>query len=155
MTLINKVNQVISLDIITHQPPGPRFNIKTTSYQYRKSHCGDKMILWPSYLHNGISFTGKMSSLYWIRVQMTWTYQSIMVCEPHAAALGIIDIIWRWRELCSLRNYIVRGMATDDLAIQGSRASASMVLAQFWIIPGMAPEGLIDPCHAEYCGSMR
>ena len=38
-----------------------------SSYQYRKSHCGDKTILWPSYLHNGISYTGKMTSLYWIR----------------------------------------------------------------------------------------
>ena len=47
--------------------PGPWFNIKMTSYQYRKSHCGDKTILRPSYLHNGISYTGKMSSLYWIR----------------------------------------------------------------------------------------
>ena len=47
--------------------PGPRFNIKLTSYQYRKYHCGDKTILRPSYLHNGISYTGKMSSLYWIR----------------------------------------------------------------------------------------
>ena len=47
--------------------PGPRFNIKMTSYQYRKSHCGDKTILRPSYLNNGISYTGKMTSLYWIR----------------------------------------------------------------------------------------
>ena len=39
-----------------------------SSYQYRKSHCGDKTILRPSYLHNGISYTGKMTSLYWIRV---------------------------------------------------------------------------------------
>ena len=46
---------------------GPRFNMKMTSYQYRKSHCGDKTILRPSYLHNGISHTGKMTSLYWIR----------------------------------------------------------------------------------------
>ena len=46
---------------------GPQFNIKTTSYQYRKSHCGDKTILRPSYLHNGISYTGKITSLYWIR----------------------------------------------------------------------------------------
>ena len=30
------------------------------SYQYRKSHCGDKTILRPSYLHNGISYTGKI-----------------------------------------------------------------------------------------------
>ena len=47
--------------------PGPWFNIKMTSYQYRKSHCGDKTILRPSYLHNGISYTGEMTSLYWIR----------------------------------------------------------------------------------------
>ena len=51
------------------QRPGGWFNIKTTSYQYRKSHCGDKTILRPSYLHNGISYTGKMTSLYWIRPQ--------------------------------------------------------------------------------------
>ena len=48
---------------------GPWFNIKMSSYQYRKSHCGDKTILRPSYLHNGISYTGKMSSLYWIGAQ--------------------------------------------------------------------------------------
>ena len=46
---------------------GPRFNKKMTSYQYRKSHCGDKTILRPSYLHNEISYTGKMTSLYWIK----------------------------------------------------------------------------------------
>ena len=43
------------------------FNIKMSSYQYRKSHCGDKTLLRPSYLHNGISYTGKMTSSYWIR----------------------------------------------------------------------------------------
>ena len=43
------------------------------SYQYRKSHCGDKTILRPSYLHNGISYTGKMASLYWIRALMSIT----------------------------------------------------------------------------------
>ena len=47
--------------------PGPWFNIKMSSYQYRKSHCGDKTVVISSYLHNGISYTGKMTSLYWIR----------------------------------------------------------------------------------------
>ena len=47
--------------------PGGWFNIKMTSYRYRKSHCGDKTILRPSYLHNGISYAGKMISLCWIR----------------------------------------------------------------------------------------
>ena len=46
--------------------PGPWFNIKMSSYQYRKSR-GDKTVVRSSYLHNGISFTGMMSSLYWIR----------------------------------------------------------------------------------------
>ena len=46
---------------------GPRLNIKMLSYQYRKSHCGDKTVVRSSYLHNGISYTGKMTSLYWIK----------------------------------------------------------------------------------------
>ena len=50
---------------------GGWFNIKMPSYQFRKSHCGDKTILWSSYLHNGISYTGKMTFLYWIR---TWVW---------------------------------------------------------------------------------
>ena len=50
--------------------PGPWFNIKMSSYQYRKSHCGDKTVVRSSYLHNGISYTGKMSSLYWIGAQV-------------------------------------------------------------------------------------
>ena len=59
------------------------------SYQYRKSCCGDKTILRPSYLHNGISYTGKTESLYWIRDQcltlpliplaVTWPYNDISV----------------------------------------------------------------------------
>ena len=36
--------------------PGPWFNIKMSSYQYRKSHCGDKTVVRSSYLHNGISY---------------------------------------------------------------------------------------------------
>ena len=49
--------------------PGPRFNIKMLSYLCRKSHCGDKTVVRSSYLHNGISYTGKMTSLYWFSPQ--------------------------------------------------------------------------------------
>ena len=45
--------------------PGPWFNIKMASHQYRKFHCGDKTVVRSSYLHNGISYAGKMTSLYW------------------------------------------------------------------------------------------
>ena len=47
--------------------PGPLFNMKMTSYQYRKYHCGDKTVVRSSYLHNEFFYTGKMISLYWIR----------------------------------------------------------------------------------------
>ena len=59
---------------------GPWFNIKMSSYQYRKSHCGDKTVVRSSYLHNGISFTGKMSSLYRIR-DLNLTTISQYVCR--------------------------------------------------------------------------
>ena len=35
--------------------------------QHWKSLCGDKTISWSSYLHNGICYTGKTTSSYWIR----------------------------------------------------------------------------------------
>ena len=60
----------VKMHTVSHvERPGAWINIKMPSYQYRKSHCGDKTILRPSYLHNGISYTGKMTSLYWIRAQ--------------------------------------------------------------------------------------
>ena len=52
------------------ETPGPGFNMKMSSYQYGKSHCWDKMVIRSYYLHNGISYTGKMSSLYWIRAKI-------------------------------------------------------------------------------------
>ena len=57
--------------------PGPWFNIKMTSYQYRKSHCGDKTVVRSSYLHNGTFNTGKMSSLYWTSLQTSHSIRVI------------------------------------------------------------------------------
>ena len=65
------LSSVLCLQYFWHQlAPGPWFNIKMSSYQYRKSHCGDKTILWPSYLPNEISYTGKVTSSYWIGAQI-------------------------------------------------------------------------------------
>ena len=38
-----------------------------SSYQYRKSHCGDKTVVTSCYLYNGNSYTSKTASLSWIR----------------------------------------------------------------------------------------
>ena len=67
---------------------GPRFNIKITSYQYRKSHCGDKTILRSSYLHNGVSYTGKMTSLYWIGTLAPIWHRILLWYFFGAVALG-------------------------------------------------------------------
>ena len=81
---------------------GPRFNIKISSYQYRKSHCGDKTVVRSSYLHNGISYTGKMISLYWIRAQIfidsqTWPIKGKPCPIPHGHfSLKYLKVIFSW-----------------------------------------------------------
>ena len=66
------------------------FNIKMPSYQYRKSWCGEKMILRPSYLHNGISHNGKMISLYWIRALRVSTVSS----DNRAIVMTTFPFLW-------------------------------------------------------------
>ena len=45
-----------------------------SSYQYRKSHCGDETIWQMSYLHSGFSYAGKITSLYWIRATKAFAF---------------------------------------------------------------------------------
>ena len=62
---------------------GSRFN-QMSSYQYMKSHCGDKTVVRSSYIHNGISYTGKTPSLYWIRAQVVsfyWLFTIFFGCS--------------------------------------------------------------------------
>ena len=66
--------------------PEGRFNIKMSSYQYRNSQCGDKTILLPSYIHNGISYTDKTTSLYWMRAVIVALHKGPVmqkVCPCH------------------------------------------------------------------------
>ena len=81
-------SQIAKLMGTTWGPPGPWFNIKMSSYQYRKSHCGDKAVVRSSYLHNGISYTGKTIPLYWI------------------GAMGPVGSRWKFCCLFILRLYI-------------------------------------------------
>ena len=78
--LVMKIAERSSLKIL----PSPN-----TTYQYGKSHCGDKTILLLSYLHNGISYTGKTTSLYWIRPQVPHTCVTVLTGDPlHSRALA-------------------------------------------------------------------
>ena len=77
--------------------PGPWFNIKMPSYQYRKSHCGDKTVVRLSYLHTGISYTGKMALLYWIRLLFFYTnliYLFLTHAPPDDGAVISNVFIW-------------------------------------------------------------
>ena len=66
--------------------PGPWFNIHMSYCQYIKSHYGERTILRPSNLHNVISYTSKMSYLYWIGAQIastpmcSWPSHHLRVC---------------------------------------------------------------------------
>ena len=72
--------------------PGPWFNIKMSSYRYRKSHCGDKMVVRSSYLHNGISYIGKMTSLYWIRAQALGLSSNWVHCIKRMRGLTLPEV---------------------------------------------------------------
>ena len=54
-----------------------------SSYQYRKSHCGDKTVVRSSYLHSGTSYTGKMTSLYWFDPLILVIALSTNVSSPY------------------------------------------------------------------------
>ena len=104
--------------------PGPWFNIKMSSYQYRKSHCGDKTILRPSYLHNGISYTGKTTSLYWIRALTAISefdafclYYSFRKTDP----ITHTSLWYDWCERRYKQTYFSRIWDSIDIFIVGHR----------------------------------
>ena len=101
---------------------GPWINIKMSSCQYRKSHCGDKTILQPSYLHNGISYTDQMTSLYWIRAQIDfWTTSSIC----YSCQVSCIQLQSEWphtgNDMCTVTYQVysngqIKDVTTDIVA---------------------------------------
>ena len=100
---------------------GPRFNTKMMSYQDRKSTT----VLRLSYLHNGISFTGKITSLYWIR------------------ALKVS------KQSCSLTCTVNLSVEKNNLAICGISCTRQMA-SLHWISQrmGLSSESL-PLCHAK------
>ena len=79
-----QILQCTSIIIIIYNnyklPAGGLFSVNM-SCQCRNSHCGDKTILQPSYLHNAISYTRK-ASLHLISILVTKSY-SFAHFSPH------------------------------------------------------------------------
>ena len=91
--------EISSLGNLKEVPAGPWFNIKMSSYQYRKSHCGDKTVVRSSYLHNGISYTGKMIFLYGTSPQKL----AIM----SAGSMGMVGSTWYCITVISLEYHSI------------------------------------------------
>ena len=83
---------------------GGWFNINMSSLQYRKSHCGNKTILRPSYLQNGISYVAKRWHFYvipgsccvsrrfaYLRSKVWLQHVTIQVLKPEHS-----KITWLW-----------------------------------------------------------
>ena len=49
-------------------------HIEVPSYQYRKSHCGDKTAVRSSYLHNGISCSSKVTRIHLYIESAHWSH---------------------------------------------------------------------------------
>ena len=87
-------------DACNYWLPGGWFNIKMTSSHYRKSHCRDKTIVRRPYLHNRISNTGKMKSLYWIRSLFTKQMDILSFDAKQKSQMCMFKSSYRrWRHL--------------------------------------------------------
>ena len=144
--------------------PGPWFNIKMTSYQYRKSHCEDKTILRPSYLHNGIFYTGKTTSLYWIRAQFAIARINFQIpCHVvkllhHVWSLGTCKFLLRmpWADSRFAPNHWETALLCNDVshwhgASLKSALQASDVLLWLDLKIGHWDSSLINGCLGGIC----
>ena len=94
--------------------PGPCINIKMLSYRYTIGNpivpqCGDKTVVRSSYLHNGSSYTGKTTSLYWIRAQGPVSISDKTSFYSHACACE------HWVP-CSFTGFIARIFLHEEIA---------------------------------------
>ena len=62
-----------------------------SSYQYKKFHCGNKTILRPSYLHNGISYTGKIDIFILNRGPVSQAPLCLVTTNPFKTGLNPIN----------------------------------------------------------------
>ena len=69
---------------------GVRLDMKITSYKHKKSHCADKTVTRPCYLHNRIFYTSETVSLYWNE----FFFRSHVSYTENAFLYIIVGICW-------------------------------------------------------------
>ena len=70
-------------------------NIKMLSYQYRKSHCGNETVIRSFLIYSGNSYTGNMTSLYWISPMSLYAWLSTRPRYLQYVSNGDITILLR------------------------------------------------------------
>ena len=98
---------------------GPCFNIKMF-YQYRKSHRGDKTIIRLSYLHNGISYLGTTTSIYWNGSLIVFV-QVLYVLQLH------IDNEGSQANVCSISEFLLTQPCLSFVILDASRRKFSRI----------------------------
>ena len=137
------------------------FNIKMSSYWYRKSNCGDKMVVRSSYLHNGISYTGKMTSSYWISPQVIadvtepirklWWFWECWLCMVGDLVMPYDDIVLGEHWLSATRQQAIT-WTNVNLSVRYSDIHLSLIS---WKIPqsSIMKNNLKITCHATLTGA--
>ena len=72
--------------------PGPRFSIKMTSYQYRKSHCGDKTVVFILIQGPGALFINNMIQIQW-KIHFLVTH-FLAIKSVHSISLAMTAELW-------------------------------------------------------------
>ena len=76
--------------------PGLWFNINMSSYQHRKSHCGDKVILRSSYLHNDIFILNKDPGPWFYIMMSSYQYRKFHCADKILRPLYLHNILNQW-----------------------------------------------------------
>ena len=126
--------------------PGGRINVKMWSYQYRKSHWGDKTILRPFYLHNGISYTGKKTYLYWIRALATTKHNQAQTVY----ILGLVCHRQVWRTGNYIPQYLWDAI-TNPCPWYSTRIWLTSPYISWEVSSVRKVKGLFDQQHPGHC----
>ena len=119
--------------IMIHTRALIQYNI--LSYRYRKSNYGDKTVVRSSYLHNDISYTGKMTSFYWISPRLSPSHK---VCLSFAN--GLVVYLVRWLIVCLQEE----GVSLCERSAGQICSKPSEISQQFESLPGSFSLKLIN-----------
>ena len=128
------LNHAMSL---AQSEPEPRFKINISSYQHKKSHCGDKSVVRSSYLHNGISYTGKMSSLYWIGALDAYRARiNTNQCSKDNSftETTCIYLIYGHNDISGIRNYLFDKIIYFKKEVKRNYPHALFKVIAMWIV---------------------